>query len=268
MDKAEGIYAMAIRASGPGQPRSLLRWLPLAGIALAALLFLAFGYENWLSFDALKNHRQALLAAVEQYPAPTAALFVALYAVSTALSLPIATLLTLVGGFLFGALAGTGYVVLGATLGAAMLFLAARSAMGSGLRDRAGPWLGRLQDGFRENAFSYLLFLRLVPVFPFFVVNLVPALLGMRLLPYLAATLIGILPASAIYVYAGVGLGSVFDRGETFSLSGILTPEMTAALIGLALLSLVPILLGKLRRRGATLPARAKRPVPPGDESR
>ena len=259
---------MASRASSPGQPRSFRRWLPLAGIALAAMLVLALGYENWLSFDALKEHRQALLEAVERHPIATAAVFVALYALSTALSLPIATLLTLVGGFLFGALAGTAHVVLGATLGAAMLFLAARSAMGSGLRDRAGPWLGKLQDGFRENAFSYLLFLRLIPIFPFFVVNLVPALLGMRLLPYLAATLIGILPASAIYVYAGVGLGSVLDRGENFSLSGILTPEMMAALIGLALLSLLPVLIGRLRRHRGTLPAPSKRPVPPGNENR
>lgn len=259
---------MAIRVSDPGQPRGWLRWLPLAGIAMAAALFLAFGYESWLSFEALKEHRQVLLDAVKQYPFPAAALFVGLYALSTALSLPIATLLTLIGGFLFGAIAGTAYVVGGATLGAALLFLAARSAVGTGLRDRAGPWLGRLEDGFRQNAFSYLLFLRLIPAFPFFVVNLVPALLGMRLGPYLAATLIGILPASAIYVYAGVGLGSVLDRGEAFSLSGILTPEMTAALVGLALLSLLPVLVGKLRRRGGTAPAASTRPVPPEDESR
>lgn len=259
---------MAIRASGPAQPRGWLRWLPLAGIAVAATLFFALGYESWLSFDALKEHRQALLDAVQQHPVPAAMLFVGLYALSTALSLPIATLLTLIGGFLFGAVAGTAYVVGGATLGAALLFLAARSAVGTGLRDRAGPWLGKLEDGFRRNAFSYLLFLRLIPVFPFFVVNLVPALLGMRLLPYLAATLIGILPASAIYVYAGVGLGSVFDRGETFSLSGILTPEMTAALIGLAFLALLPVLVGRLRHRGGTTAGASTRPVPPGDESR
>jgi len=259
---------MASRASSPGQPRNFRRWLPLAGIALAAILFVAFGYESWLSFDALKEHRQALLEAVARQPIPAAAVFVALYALATALSLPIATLLTLVGGFLFGALAGTAYVVLGATLGAAMLFLAARSALGSGLHDRAGPWLGRLRDGFRENAFSYLLFLRLIPIFPFFVVNLVPALMGMRLLPYLVATLIGILPASAIYVYAGVGLGSVLDRGEHFSLAGILTPEMMAALVGLALLSLLPVLIGKLRRHGSALPEPSKPPVPPRDENR
>lgn len=259
---------MAPRAFDKEKKDSRWRWLPLAVIAVAAGLVLFLGHDSWLSFDALKDHRQSLLQAVEQHPALTALSFVGLYALSTALSLPIATLLTLAGGFLFGAIVGTVLVVIGATLGAAALFLAARSALGPGLRNRAGPWLGRLEDGFQKNAFNYLLFLRLVPLFPFFVVNLVPALLGMRLLPYLAATILGILPASAIYVYAGVGLGSVFDRGEAFSLSGILTPEMTAALIGLALLSLIPVLVGRLRRRGDAIKSPQKPQVSPPEERR
>ena len=223
------------------------RWLPIAAILLAVAVFFLLGFDRYLNFAALKDHRQMLVARVAEHPVLSGLIFLSAYTASTALSLPIASMLTVLGGFLFGLALGTFYVVIGATLGATMLFLAARSAIGAGLRARAGPWLAKLEDGFRRDGFFYLLFLRLVPAFPFFIVNLVPALLGMRLLPYAVATLIGILPGSIIYVFAGVGLGSVFDRGEEFSFSGILTPEMTLALIGLGLLVLLPIVIRKFR---------------------
>jgi uncharacterized membrane protein YdjX (TVP38/TMEM64 family) len=149
--------------------------------------------------------------------------------------------MTIIGGFLFGAVLGTTLTVLAATAGATLLFLAARTALGSALRGKAESWLGRMETGFRRNAFSYLLVLRLVPLFPFFIVNLVPAFLGVGLGTYVAATLIGIVPGTLVFTLAGCGVGSILEAGGEFSIRSVLTPEMIAALCGLALLALAPV---------------------------
>ncbi len=155
------------------------------------------------------------------------------------------------GGLLFGTWLGTALTVTGATLGATALFLVARSALGEGLRGRAGGAVERLADGFREGAFSYLLVLRLVPLFPFFVVNLAPAFLGVRPRTYVLATLIGIVPGTFVFASVGAGLGSVFARGGTFTAAGALTPQILTALVGLALLSLAPVAHKRLKARRA-----------------
>ena len=149
--------------------------------------------------------------------------------------------MTIAGGFLFGTLFGTLLVVLSATAGAVAIFLVAKTSLGEVLRAKAGPWLQQFEAGFRKNAFSYLLVLRLVPLFPFFVVNLVPAFLGVNLRTFAITTLIGIVPGTFVFTSVGAGLGSVFDMGEEFSAAGILTPEVIIALVGLALLSLLPL---------------------------
>ena len=112
-----------------------------------------------------------------------------------------------------------------------------------------GPWLGRLESGFQRNAFNYLLVLRLIPLFPFFVVNLVPAFLGVRLATYVAATFIGIIPATFVFSSVGAGLDSLFDSGREFSAAGILTPEIILALAGLAVLALLPVAYRKYKSR-------------------
>ena len=229
----------------------LNRILPLALVALAIALIFALDLDRFLSFEALREHRHALLGLVADEPLITGLAFIAIYAVSTALSLPGGTVLSIAGGFLFGIWAGTAMVVIGATIGATAIFLIARSALGDALQKRAGPWLERMAEGFRENALSYLLVLRLVPLFPFFVVNLVPAFLGVPLLTYVIGTFVGIIPGAFVFVTVGAGLGSVFDRGESFSAEGILTPEILAALIGLSILSLLPVAYKRMRRRPA-----------------
>ena len=156
---------------------------------------------------------------------------------------------TFAGGFLFSFLIRTIYVVAAATLGATGIFLAARSALGPSLRSRAGPWLRGMEEGFNENALSYLLVLRLVPLFPFFVVNLVPAFLGVGLRTFVIGTFIGIIPGTFVFTSVGAGLGSIFDSGDSFSPSAALTPEAIAALIGLAVLSLVPVLYKRIKAR-------------------
>ncbi|MDX1739211.1 MAG: VTT domain-containing protein, partial [Alphaproteobacteria bacterium] len=162
-------------------------------------------------------------------------------------SLPGGTLMSVGGGFLFGPFYGAFLVVLAATIGASGLFLAAKSSIGDGLRAKAGPWMSKLEAGFKKNEFSYLLFLRLVPAFPFFVVNLVPAFLGVSLKNYVAGTFIGIIPGALVFTYFGAGLGQVFAKGEAFSLTAVVTPEILIALSGLAVLALLPVLIKKIR---------------------
>jgi uncharacterized membrane protein YdjX (TVP38/TMEM64 family) len=208
--------------------------------AVAALAF-AFGLHRAISFETLREHRAVLAGIVHENLIAAAATFVGLYAAAVAVSLPGALVFTIAGGFLFGTVLGAALAVTGATLGATALFLVARTALGEGLRGRAGGALGRMAAGFRRDALSYLLVLRLVPLFPFFVVNLACAFLGVPLRIYVLGTLIGIVPGSLVYASVGRGLGSVFDRGESFSAAGVLTPEVVGALLGLAALALVPV---------------------------
>jgi len=229
----------------------LRRFWPVLVLLAGLAGFFALGLDRYVGFAALKEHRQALLDLVHANPWATALGYAAAYATCVAFSLPIAALMTVTAGFLFGQIVGSLVVMIGATAGAVAVFLAARTALGDSLRRRAGPWLARMQDGFNENAFSYLLFLRLVPLFPFAIVNLVPAVLGIKLKDYVLATFIGIIPGSLVYTAVGTGLGSVFDSGGEFSARGILTPQLIMALVGLACLALVPVVYKKLKGRSA-----------------
>lgn len=217
------------------------RWLPVGVLLVAVLLFFALGLGRYLSLEALREHRSVLRAWVDTSGVLAGLIFMAVYIVAVACSLPGATILTVTSGFLFGPLWGTGLVVISATTGAALLFRLAQGTLGQSLRGRAGAWLPRLEAGFRANALSYLIVLRLVPLFPFFIVNLVPALLGVPLWTFVGGTLIGIIPGSFVYASVGAGLGSVFDAGGTLSLQGVVTPQILTALIGLALLALIPV---------------------------
>jgi uncharacterized membrane protein YdjX (TVP38/TMEM64 family) len=224
------------------------RYLPLAAIlVIAALAYLTdLGY--YLTFDHLRARHQIIAGFVSERPVAAAAIYLMLYALAVAASVPGAVFMTIIGGYIFGAVVGTTLTVIAATVGATLIFLAARTALGDLLRTRTESFLGRMEAGFRRNAFSYLLVLRLVPLFPFFIVNLVPAFLGVGLGTYVGATLIGIIPATLVYTLAGCGLGSILETGSEFTLSNVLTPQMIAALCGLALLALVPV---AYRRFGA-----------------
>jgi uncharacterized membrane protein YdjX (TVP38/TMEM64 family) len=215
--------------------------LALIGAALALRV------DRYLTLDSLRENRVQLTAFVQSHGAAAAAGFVLAYICMVALSLPGAAIMTLAGGFLFGAVAGAALSVIGATVGASALFLVARFAFGDVLRERAGPFLARMAEGFRKDAFNYLLFLRLVPIFPFWAVNLAPALLGMRFPAFLTATALGIIPATIVYSMFGAGLGQIFDAGAQVSVKDILSPTMIAALIGLGCLALLPVVV-KWRR--------------------
>jgi uncharacterized membrane protein YdjX (TVP38/TMEM64 family) len=229
---------------------TLGRILPLAVIAVVFAGFFALGLDEYVSAAALKAHRQTLDDFVSANAVWSVFLFIVLYAAAIAVSLPGGAVLTITGGFLFGTILGTTYVVIGASIGATGLFLAARSALGEPLRARAGPGLKRMEKGFQDNAFSYLLFLRLIPAFPFWLVNLVPAFLGVPLRTYVVATVIGIIPGTFVYASVGNGVGALFDAGKTPDLKIIFEPDILIPIVGLALLALLPIAYKKFKRGG------------------
>src|SRR5712671_2355127 len=225
------------------------RLIPVAVLLLGLALFLLLDLERYFSFEMLSHHHATLTAWVAGHVALAAVLFVVVYTLVVAFSLPIAVVVTPVGGFLFGLWLGALLSVIGATLGSLAVFLAARTAFYDLFHARAGAALARLEEGSRRDSFSYLLFLRLVPVFPFWLVNIVPALLGMRLGPYTLATLIGIIPAAIVYAGLGAGFGMLFDRGEVPDLGVIFEWRFLLPLLGLAVLALVPVLYTHLRGR-------------------
>lgn len=227
------------------------RFLPLALLLAGTGAFFAFGLQDWVSCAALNEHRDGLTAFIATHEVSAVVIFMAAYATAVAFSLPVGGVLTLAGGVLFGLWGGTLYVVVAATIGATALFLAARSAMGQGLRGRAGPAVARMEQGFRNNAMSYLLFLRLMPVFPFWLVNLVPAVIGIPLRTFVVATLLGIVPGSFIYVSVGNGLGALFEAGKPCDPRLLMNHKIVLPLIGLAGLALVPLLYKKLRQGAA-----------------
>ena len=215
-------------------------WLALGVVAILIMLRLT-GLSNQLSLDTLARHREALAAFVATNLLLAACAYVVLYVVAVALSVPGAVFITLAGGFLFGAILGAALTVIGATIGATLIFLFAQRIFGADALDRLGPKARALGEGIRRNAASYLLVLRLVPLFPFFLVTLVPAFVGVRLPIYVITTAIGILPGTAVFSLAGAGLGDVLAQGSDFDVGSVLTPEILGALIGLALLSLAAI---------------------------
>ncbi len=209
--------------------------LLLAGLAAAWWL----GATRYISWEALAENRAWLAAQVAAQPLASAGTYMALYAVAVALSLPVGVWLTLAGGFLFGAWGGAALTVLGATFGASMLFLAARYALAETLAQKAGPRLELLRRGLESGGFWYLLSLRLLPVVPFWLANLAPALVGMRFGPYFLATLLGIIPGTVVFCGIGASLGEVFASGGQPDLRVIFSPPVLLPLVGLAGLSLL-----------------------------
>lgn len=256
----------------PGAPRkarpAIRRFMPLAVVLALIGLAYALGLHRDISFETLIRNRAAIDRLIAQNELAAVAGFIALYVAVVGLSLPGGAILTVAGGFLFGTMVGTGASCLGALGGATIIFLIARSAAGEWLTRRAGPLAARLAEGFRADAFHYLLFLRLVP-FPFWLVNLAAALFGVRLGTFLAATAIGIIPATATFAIFGAGLDSVIAMQEAqytaclgsgrkdcsvdFDLSHVLTPTLIVALAAIGALALVPVL--ARRFLGRKLPA-------------
>jgi uncharacterized membrane protein YdjX (TVP38/TMEM64 family) len=232
--------------------KKVLHWkrlLPLSLIITGLFLFFFFDLHYYFTFDSLKMHHDYLLHHVEQHYVMSFLIFMAAYVVLVAISFPGATILSLVGGFLFGTWLGTLYVVIAATVGATLVFLAARSAFHEFFQARAHGMVEKLKSNLEENAFSYLLFLRLVPVFPFFVINVVPALVNIPLRIYIASTFLGIIPGALVYVSVGSGLNHLFAMNQSPNMSIIFEWNILLPILALSILSLVPLIYKKYRRR-------------------
>jgi uncharacterized membrane protein YdjX (TVP38/TMEM64 family) len=248
-DPSERSTAQPAPAPNQAERISPVRLLPLALVVATSIAFVTLSALYDVDLGVLHEYRLDLVDWVARNLVPAIVCYVAVYALAVVLVPPSATLMTVAGGFLFGVVLGTALTVVAATIGATLLFLVARHSLGGPLARRAGPHLRRLEAGFRANALSYMLFLRLVPLFPFWLVNVAPAFLGVRLRDYVIGTLFGIVPGTAVYAVFGAGLGSVIDRNETISLDGILTPEIAGAMVGLGVLSLLPVAVKRLRRQ-------------------
>ena len=234
-------------------------------------MFFVVSGRHFISLQALAEHRLALRALVAENFAPALLLYAFTYVLAVVLMFPAAAVLTLAGGFLFGLAIGATLAVLAATTGATLVFLVARTTLGESLVRRAGPWLCKLQAGFRKNALSYLLFLRLVPAFPFWFMNLAPAVLGVSLRDFVLATAIGIVPGTLAFAFVGSGLdGLLAEHYQTyldclaqkpqppipchFGLSprSFLTRELVAALILLGLVAILPAIVKRLWKSKAS----------------
>ncbi len=242
--------APADDAAPPSTARALLaRSAPLAIVVAITALALALGWHRELSLSALLERRAMAETFVSQHWIAAVAGYTALYVAVTALSLPCASFLTIFGGLIFGALTATVAALAGATTGATVIFLMAKSALGECLTRRAGPRVEKVAAGFRADAFNYLLFLRLVPFFPFWLVNLVPALCGVPLRTFVVASALGMIPGTFAYAFFGAGLDSAIKAQNA-------TVELFAGLIVLGLLALVPVVVKHVKsgRRQSEMP--------------
>ena len=244
------------------------RFGPLALLLAGFVAIYATGAHEYLSLNAIAEHRDSLMEFVQTNLVLSVGLYSLAYIITVAFSLPGAALLTILGGFLFGPFVGTLVTVIAATIGATAVFLIARSAIGDVLVRKAGPKIKQLAEGFKSDAFSYLLFLRLVPLFPFFVVNIAPALFNVGLGTYVVATLVGIVPGTFAFSFVGSGLDSIIMAQKEANLQciaekgaencpfeldagSLITTEIFAAFVILGIVSLIPVVLKKLKARKA-----------------
>jgi uncharacterized membrane protein YdjX (TVP38/TMEM64 family) len=223
------------------------RLVPLGLLVAAGIAFIAAGGHRYLTFSTLADNRDWLCGLVARWGWVAGFFYVAVYSMLVALSVPGGAVLTITGGFLFGTWVGALCATIGATLGATGIFLAARAGLG-GVARHAGSLSGKLEAGFRADAFNYLLVLRLVPIFPFWLVNIVAALAGIKLRTYVLATAIGIIPATVVYASLGNGLGSVVDEPD---LGIVFRPSVLVPIVGLACLALIPVGYKRWRDRKA-----------------
>lgn len=229
-----------------------VKWGRFAGIFFILFtlsLFFIFDLGQYLSFQALKTHHTTLIRWTNHHYFVSVLTFMVIYSIAVAISIPGATLFTLTGGFLFGLILGTIYVVVSATIGATLVFLAVRYALASWVAERTGKWIKKMRHGFAEDALSYLLILRLIPLFPFWVVNIIPALLNVPTRTYIMGTFFGIIPGTFVYVYLGTGLSHLFDQDKTPNYKIIFEPEILLPLIALAILSFLPTAYKRIKRK-------------------
>jgi len=234
---------MSESAQSTYSPRRLA---PLAVLASAAVLFFVLGGHRYLNFATLAANHDWLCGLVQSGGIAADIGFILAYAGLVALSVPGAVIFTITSGFLFGAWLGGAFSVIGATLGAIAVFLAARAGLAD-LLARAGPRVRRLEAGFHRNALSYLLVLRLIPIFPFWLINIAAGATGMRLSLFVVGTFFGIIPVTFVYASLGSGLGEIVEAGRQPQMRMLLQPEILLPILALAGLALLPVIYRRWR---------------------
>lgn len=226
------------------------RLLPLVVIFGVLAAFFAFDLGQYFSQDFLRENRESLLAFKDANFALMLIGFILVYAVVASLPFPVASFLTIFGGFLFGTFLGGAAAIFGATIGATGLFIAVKYAFKDVFEQKFGKYTGKFEAGLKENELSYLFILRLIPAYPFFVPSIVLALFDIRVRNFFLTTLFGIVPGTLVYASIGNGIGAVFDAGGEAQLSGLLTkPAVILPILGLILLSLIPIAYKKFAKK-------------------
>jgi len=238
-----------------GKSFTVGRLIPIAVLAIGLGLTFFFDLHHLVSFDSLKENRGVVLGWRDEHFALSTIVFVLAYSAAIAISLPGAIWMTIAGGFMFGAVAGGILVVIGATIGATIIFLAARYAFADYFHSKVSGSIRRMEEGFWENALSYMLVLRLVPLFPFWLVNLVPAFLGVSTPVFVLSTFFGIMPGTFVYASLGNGVGHIIDQGGVPDLGAIWNPQIILPLVGLAALALIPPVYRFIKSRRQGLPA-------------
>lgn len=230
--------------------KTIQKYFPLFLVLVLMLAFFIGDGPSYINLDTIKTHKDTLKDITARHLPVAAGLFMLSYILAVTLSLPVATLLTLLGGFLFGIWLGTLLVMISATTGASFIFLIARSSVGHDLRKKAGPLYHKIYENMQENAASYLLFVRLVPLFPFFLINIAAALFHVPLRIFVLTTFFGIIPGSLVYVNLGQALGDID------TLDDLITPQTLIALSLMGILAITPALYRHYRKN------RQKRPAP------
>lgn len=225
------------------------KFIPIIILIIGIVIFFSLGGQNYLSLNALKENYQNLLAYTADHFFVASFVFVVVYILVVAFSIPGATVMTLIGGFLFGVLLGSVLVVSAATFGACLVYFAVTTAFGKVLKAKAGGNIEKMRAGFEKDAFNYLLVLRLIPIFPFFAINIAAGVLDIKFKDFFWATLLGIIPGSAIYVWVGTSLGFVLKQGKDINLGIIFAPQFILPISALAALSLFPIFTKNLKKK-------------------
>lgn len=268
---------MTATAGNGAEPKSptaglskLRTWIPLVIIAALTVLAYSLGWHEQLSFKMIALNYDTLKTFIAAHYFLALSIYAGSYIVIVALSLPLGLIMTVAGGLLFGWAVAAPATIVGATIGATIIFLAAKTSIGEALAARANPWLCKLSKGFKANALSYLLFLRLVPAFPFCVVNIVPALLGVPLSTFVLGTVLGIIPGTYAFAVAGASLASVVEAQNaiykeclaqnsgdvaacpyTVDTNALITPEILFAFALLGIVALIPVVIDKWSKRNA-----------------
>jgi len=229
--------------------RHLRKFIPILIIITVMILFYALGVNELISWEVFKAHRESIKEFIAEHSIYSALIFMVIYAVLVALSVPIGFLLSMIGGFLFPQPLSILYVLIGATTGASILFLSAKTALKDFFQKKVSKFFASMKEGFRKNSVTYLLLLRVLPLFPFWLVNIAPAFFNISLRTYIWTTFVGIIPGVFVFTQAGRGIDMIFEGEGKIAFWDLLNTEMIIAMIGMIILAFIPMIVNNRKKK-------------------